>query len=131
MQRLKTALTSWRPSAAPAGDPVVLLGASWKHLVGEDIAANSRPSEILRGAIDRFRDDIGAARRAKAAAGWHECADCGTFVPPRSATICKPCEIARRERRAAVVARMLFEVPFLGYRGIADHVAGLSREEYD
>lgn len=84
----------------------------------------------LEAAVDRFKTDVLAAERAKADAGWKECAGCGVRITPASGPRCAPCENARRERRDARVARLLFEAPWLGYAGIAPLVDDLSPDDY-
>lgn len=185
-------------------DPLSHLRAQWATIVGEEIAANSRPSELIRGsllvvtrssawsqqlsflseriveavreatgatlegirfrvgrigtrahagatrsrsgrtqpkpravaetleaALAMFRADVTHAQRAKAGAGWKECNRCGIGIGPESGQFCTPCANARNAERSATIARLLFEVPFLGYAGIAEHVEGLTRDEYE
>lgn len=50
MKPLAKALNAWRPQALP-GDPLSVLQAEWAHIVGDDVAANTRPSEIIRDAL--------------------------------------------------------------------------------
>jgi hypothetical protein len=205
MQPLRAALSSWQPATAIAGDPLSHLRAQWATIVGEDIASNSRPAELIRGsllvitrssawsqqlsflserivdavrastgvslegvrfrvgrigsrsglsssgrkaasrkrtaprpaadtlesAVAMFRDDVTSAQRAKAGAGWKECNRCGIRIVPDTGSFCAPCVNARGAERSAAIARLLFEVPFLGYSGISDHVENLSRDEYE
>ncbi len=203
MKPLHLALSQWQPNVEAQGDPVLVLRSQWTAIVGPDIAANSRPSQIqgsslvvlarsnawsqqlsflserivaavrrhtglsierlrfrvgrviaeedvpvrrraiarrkrdtrespptLEAAIARFKHDVTAAQRAKAAAGWKECSRCGVRIAPSTGTRCAPCENLRREERDARVARLLFEVPWLGYAGIAPLVDDLSPHEY-
>lgn len=88
------------------------------------------PAGSLEEAFARFRTDVTAAERAKAAAGWKECSRCGTRFAPRPGTLCVGCENQCAQERAAGVARLLFEVPWLGYAGIAPLVDRLSFAEY-
>lgn len=88
------------------------------------------PPATLEAAISRFRLDVAASQRAKAAAGWKECVRCGMRIAPASGTRCVPCENHLREERTARVARLLFEVPWLGYAGIAALVDDLHLHEY-
>jgi predicted nucleic acid-binding Zn ribbon protein len=81
-------------------------------------------------AIARFRADVEAFWRAKRAAGWKECSQCGVPIAPRAGTSCVTCAGAQADERAGVVARLLYETPWLGYDGVARVVAGLSRDEY-
>jgi len=85
----------------------------------------------LDEAIRRFRTDVTDAQRAKAAAGWNQCEQCGIEVSPSAGSFCVTCVNARAEARAAAVARLLFDVPWLGYDGIADLVNGLTSAEYE
>ncbi len=204
MQPLRVALSTWQPAKVVAGDPLSHLRAQWATIVGEDIASNSRPAELIRGsllvvtrsaawsqqlsflseriveavrdstavslegvrfrvgrigsrsgpsserksaarkrtapraaadtlesAVAMFRDDVTSAERAKAGAGWKECNRCGIRIVPHTGSFCAPCVNARGAERTAAIARLLFEVPFLGYSGISDHVENLSRDEYE
>ena len=203
MQTLRSVLAVWQPAAAIADDPLSHLRAQWATIVGEDIAANSRPAELIRGsllvvtrssawsqqlsflseriietvraatsvtlegvrfrvgritnrpaaaerkllarknlerhaesatlesAVALFREDVTSAQRAKAGAGWKECNRCGIRIVPDTGQFCAPCTNVRSVERSATIARLLFEVPFLGYSGIAEHVENLSRSEYE
>jgi len=204
MQPLRSILSAWQPAAAIADDPLSHLRGQWATIVGEDIAANSRPAELVRGSLlvvtrssawsqqlsflseriveavraatgatlegvrfrvgrissrsrapaarkalahknrDRhaesatlesavalFREDVASAQRAKASAGWKECNRCGIRIVPDTGPFCAPCTNVRSAERSATIARLLFEVPFLGYAGIADHVENLTRHEYE
>jgi len=204
MQLLRSALSSWQPAQSAAGDPLSHLRAQWATIVGEDIASNSRPAELIRGsllvvtrsaawsqqlsflserildavrdstgvslegvrfrvgriesrpgpslarksaarkrtgprpaadsleaAVKMFRDDVTNVQRAKAGAGWKECNRCGIRVVPETGPFCAPCANANGAERSAAIARLLFEVPFLGYHGISDHIENLSRDEYE
>jgi len=204
MRPLRSVLAVWQPAAAIADDPLSHLRAQWSTIVGEDIAANSRPAELIRGSLlvvtrssawsqqlsflseriietvraatgvtlegvrfrvgrisnrgrapaerkllerknrDRhvesptlesavalFREDVTSAQRAKASAGWKECNRCGIRIVPDTGQFCAPCTNVCSAERSATIARLLFEVPFLGYSGIAEHVENLSRSEYE
>lgn len=204
MKRLRNALAAWEPSASFQGDPLSILRAEWAAIVGDDVAANSRPAEIAREALlvvtrssawsqqlaflseritaavrertgiaierlrfrvgrihedalpakkraaraknrtravepaptlevafERFQASVAAAQRAKVQAGWKECSRCGVRIHPSSGPFCAPCENARLTERDARVARLLFEVPWLGYAGIAPLVDGLTPQEYE
>ncbi len=48
MKPLSNAISAWEPSASISGDPVSIVRAEWNAIVGDDIAANSRPAEIGR-----------------------------------------------------------------------------------
>ncbi|HET9096994.1 MAG TPA: DUF721 domain-containing protein [Candidatus Baltobacteraceae bacterium] len=207
MKPLRRALTAWQPQALPPSDPLAVLQAEWPQIVGDEVAANSRPSEIVRdalvvltrsgawsqqlaflgervlravqqrggesigslrfrvgrireqtgpgmprrrsgdrrkaagravevapsleAALERFRADVAAAQRARAAAGWKECVRCGARTHTAPEPFCVPCGNAHAQERDAQVARLLFEAPWLGYAGIAPVVAGLTRQEYE
>lgn len=206
LRPLRAAVTAWTPGAEIAGDPLTVLAAAWPAIVGPDVAKNSRPLEISRGAllvltrssawsqqlsflsvqilaavaektgktdiervrfrvgrlapagtsarvrraalpahaahpreiavtldeaVRRFRADVTDAQRAKAAAGWKECEKCGTGVLPSAGSLCVTCVNARAEARDAAVARLLFDVPWLGYGGIAELVNDLTLTEYE
>lgn len=88
----------------------------------------STPS--LEVAIERFRADVEASKRAKTDAGWKQCVRCGARNVPESGPLCVPCENARNQERDAAVARLLYEAPWLGYAGIAPLVEGLTQREY-
>jgi hypothetical protein len=81
-------------------------------------------------ALARFRTAVEAARRAKAARGWKECAGCSALIPPRG-SFCVPCAHARADERERLVSRLLFEAPWLGYPGIAALVEEIAPEEYE
>ncbi|HUY41730.1 MAG TPA: DUF721 domain-containing protein [Candidatus Dormibacteraeota bacterium] len=89
--------------------------------------ATSSPEE----AIARFRVDVTRARRAKEDAGWKQCGRCASLVPPGERATCAACAIAAAQERERLVTRLLFEVPWLGYAGIAALVDGLGRDEYE
>lgn len=89
------------------------------------------PTESLEAAFERFRSDVVANERAKAAAGWKECTRCGVRILPSSGPFCVPCAIAAVQERDARVARLLFEVPWLGYAGVAPLVGNLSPKDYE
>ncbi len=204
MQALRSVLSAWQPAKVVQDDPLSHLRAQWATIVGEDIAANSRPAELTAGvllvvtrssawsqqlsflservveavrastgvslervrfrvgritnrtdapagrkararknrerhaesatlesAVALFREDVAKAQRAKASAGWKECNRCGTRIVPDTGQFCAPCTNVRSAERSATIARLLFEMPFLGYSGIAEHVENLSRGEYE
>ncbi len=89
-----------------------------------------RPAESLEAAIERFKDDVSAAQRAKARAGWKPCGRCGIRIAPCAGTLCTPCENAATHERNARVARLLFEAPWLGYAGIAVLAENLTLQDY-
>jgi hypothetical protein len=209
VKRLGEALEAWVPGSGTwcASDPVVLLGAAWPELVGEDVARNSHPirltgtvltivthssawsqqlsllSERILAAIEarlpsagiaelrfrvgripapravpagrsprrgpaparalrvraatagealaRFKESVTERQRAKRAAGWKECRGCEALIAPDGAVFCAACARAQAEDRATATARLLFEAPWLGYRGTAALVEGLTPPEYD
>lgn len=208
MKRLGQALSGWRPQDTQPDDPLTVLQMEWAQIVGDDVAANSRPAEIVRDALlvvtrsgawsqqlaflservlhavqkragvsvqtlrfrvgrireprsapaagrkhsgarakaplrtlepaptleaamERFRADVAAAQRAKAAAGWKECLRCGARTHTASGLFCVPCTNADAQEREAQVARLLFEAPWLGYAGIAPLVRGLTPRQYE
>jgi hypothetical protein len=52
-------------------------------------------------------------------------------VPPGELATCIACTIATAQERERLVARLLFEVPWLGFSGIAALVDDLRRDEYE
>jgi len=52
------------------------------------------------------------------------------MIAPAGDALCKACSIARTQERERLVARLLFEVPWLGYAGIAALVDELTPAEY-
>lgn len=208
LRPLHAAVGAWTPGAEIVADPLTLLAAAWPSIVGPDVAKNSRPLEISRGAliiltrssawsqqlsflsdrivaavaqktgtrdvervrfrvgriaasgtgtgrasdysrairaksqpreaaatleeaVQRFRGDVIDVQRAKAAAGWNECEQCGIGVSPLAGSLCIACVNARDEARASCVARLLFDVPWLGYDGIAKIVGDITPAEYE
>lgn len=51
MLKLSEALRGWQPSANAPRDPVALLAAGWKDIVGADVAKNSRPTKLAGDAL--------------------------------------------------------------------------------
>lgn len=52
MLRLADALAGWTPAAGDRShDPVALLEAGWREIVGDDVAQNSRPARIVDGTL--------------------------------------------------------------------------------
>ncbi|MGB6601128.1 MAG: hypothetical protein WBE77_08600, partial [Candidatus Cybelea sp.] len=82
-------------------------------------------------ALARFRGDVERSSRERRAAGWKECAGCGALVAPAGDRLCPACVAAAGQERAAATARLLFEAPWLGYRGTAALVEGLHEMEYE
>lgn len=85
----------------------------------------------LGEAVQRFRQGVEGERRAKRAAGLKECPECGAPALPVTEELCAPCANAKVQERHARVARLLFEVPFIGFEGIAEQIPGLTRAEYE
>ncbi len=46
MLKLSDALAGWKPSENAPADPVVLLGAAWGEIVGDENARNSHPTQL-------------------------------------------------------------------------------------
>jgi hypothetical protein len=92
--------------------------------------AEPREAPSLEDAVERFRAGVSAAERAKATAGWKQCLRCGVRIAPTSGPACVPCSNAEACERSAILARLLFEVPWLGYAGLAPIVGHLSVREY-
>lgn len=106
--------------------------ASPRRATGSPRRVAARPdSATAQEAVARLRDDVSAARRAKLAAGWNECAGCGALVAPAEKALCIVCADARKRERAGEAARLLFEAPWLGFTGTAALISGLSLEEYE
>jgi hypothetical protein len=51
MKPIGALLESWEPKAMVHGDPMAALRAAWPGIVGDDIAANTRPSEMTGSAL--------------------------------------------------------------------------------
>jgi hypothetical protein len=205
--KLSDAIAGWSPGAGRLDeDPMLLLGAVWAELVGENVAGNSHPQRLLDGtllivtrssawsqelsflaerivtaasarlphagiervrfrvgklpspqsapevraravraaragkapaasaspqeALERLREGVTRRQRAKLTAGWKACGGCGALVAPDGATFCIACINARRQARTEATARLLFEAPWLGFRGSAALVEGLTSQEY-
>lgn len=96
--------------------------------------ARSRAAQTAADPLDalaRFRRDVEAERRAKSAAGLKDCPKCGAPALPPSEAFCAPCANAQAHERHAAVARLLYEMPFVGYHGIAERIEGLTHAEYE
>jgi len=87
------------------------------------------PSATLDDAVLRVRERLTKTRDAKRAEGWNLCIKCGALLPEGDR--CAPCATAELSQRSARVQRFMFDVPWLGYSGIAELVDGLSRDEYE
>jgi Dna[CI] antecedent, DciA len=204
--KLSDAIAGWSPGAGRTHeDPMLLLGAVWPELVGENVARNSHPQRLLDGtllivtrssawsqelsflaerilsaaaarlpnagiervrfrvgklpapqgrpggrsrapkpsaseappasespleALGRLRAGVTGRQRAKLTAGWKPCSGCGALVEPDGAAFCIACINARTQARTEATARLLFEAPWLGYRGTSALVDGLTSQEY-
>jgi hypothetical protein len=84
----------------------------------------------LEETLARFRAGVQRARRAKTAQGSKECVRCASLIAP-DRTLCAACANRVAQERERLVSRLLFDVPWLGYTGIAALVEGLQREEYE
>lgn len=84
----------------------------------------------LEAVFDQFRTGVLAAQRAKAQAGWKECSRCGVRVLPTAGPLCVPCANAHADERSATIARLLFDVPWIGYDGAAALIEHLTPQEY-
>ncbi len=52
LTRIANALGQWRPPAgAAARAPIVLIGAGWREIVGDDVAAHSHPTHLGDGTL--------------------------------------------------------------------------------
>jgi hypothetical protein len=51
MKKLAQALNGWNPQALHPDEPLSVLQAEWAQIVGDDVAANTRPSELAREAL--------------------------------------------------------------------------------
>lgn len=89
-----------------------------------------RPAASLEEAVARFRAAISENERAKLAEGAKYCSGCAAVIPA-GRTMCAACASNAVQERERFVSRLLFEVPWLGYAGIAVLVDGLQRDEYD
>ncbi len=93
-------------------------------------AVKRDPAASAEDAVERFRAAVARSQRAKLAAGWKQCNRCTSFIPSDRAT-CTACANAAAQERERLVARLLFEVPWLGFAGISALVEGLQRDEYE
>jgi hypothetical protein len=48
---LGSALTGWRPSRGPAGDPLATIRAAWSEIVGADVARAAQPVALVGSAL--------------------------------------------------------------------------------
>jgi hypothetical protein len=96
-----------------------------RALVPDDV----KPSLTLGEAVSRLRERLTRERDAKRAAGWNVCSECGVMLPEGDR--CAPCTTAEFSQRSARVQRLMFDVPWLGYSGVAELVEGLTEDEYE
>jgi Dna[CI] antecedent, DciA len=126
------------------GQPVEKIRFRVGRLISERAAAPGKRSTRVKRVVDhrtpvatagealaRFRDDVMRAQRAKAAAGWKECLQCGVRIAPAAGRFCAPCSNAWTQGRSEQVARLLFDVPWLGFAGASAMVEGLTQYEYE
>jgi hypothetical protein len=120
--RFKVGLTE-RPAAA------LPVGRSQKTRTCSKPAAR-RPAATLEETIARFRAAIAQNERARVAEGAKYCSGCAVVIPA-GRTMCAACASNAVRERERLVSRLLFEVPWLGFAGVAALVDGLQRDEYD
>jgi hypothetical protein len=89
------------------------------------------PAADVHEALAHFREDIDNYGRAKRAAGWKECRQCGVWIAARTGPECSSCASADADQRAKSIARLLYDTPWLGFEGAKRLVCGLSRDEYE
>jgi Dna[CI] antecedent, DciA len=51
LTKLGSALTGWRPSNGPAGDPLTTIRAAWAEIVGDDVARAAQPVALSGTAL--------------------------------------------------------------------------------
>ncbi len=51
MKPLARVLTGWKPQAEETSDPLFVLQSEWAAIVGADVAAQTRPAEIVRDSL--------------------------------------------------------------------------------
>ncbi len=120
----------FRIGKVPAPRAALAPGQSSRGRTGD--ARPLRAGSATTGeALARFKESVTARQRAKRDAGWKECSGCGSLIPPDGAVLCTACANAQSEEREGATARLLFEAPWLGYRGSAALLPGLMPSEYD
>ncbi|HTX60213.1 MAG TPA: DUF721 domain-containing protein, partial [Verrucomicrobiae bacterium] len=92
--------------------------------------ATRAPAADAAEALERFKESVMGRQRAKRAAGWKECRGCAALIAPDGAALCSLCANAQTRSRAGAAARLLFEAPWLGFRGTAALIEGLTPAEY-
>lgn len=97
---------------------------------GGAAAEPREPARDAAHALERFRESVGEAERAKRERGWKECAGCTALIAPDAGLFCTPCAIAREEQRERAISRLLFEAPWLGFTGTAQLIEDLREDEY-
>lgn len=113
------------PRRASQGAPPLARRASHRRVARRETAASA--AEALR----RFRREVEQLQDARRSQGWHACAACGLLIAPEETTLCTTCLVAGDDRRTRTVAQLLFDAPWLGFRGTAELVSGLQEEEYE
>jgi len=91
--------------------------------------STSAATASLGEAFSRFRERVDRDRDAKRADGWNPCSKCGAMLPEGNR--CAPCTTAEILQRSTRVQRLMFDAPWLGYKGISELVEGLSQDEYE
>lgn len=89
----------------------------------------SEPAPTLEESFSRLQRRVARTRDAKRARGWNQCGRCGAMLPEGKR--CAPCATAEASELSARVQRLMFDVPWLGFQGIAELVEGLTLEEYE
>ncbi|MBV8725835.1 MAG: DUF721 domain-containing protein [Candidatus Eremiobacteraeota bacterium] len=113
------------PRRASGGDPPAPRRMSRRSVAGRAKAASASQ------ALDRFRREVEQLQGARRSQGWHSCAACGLLIAPEEGTRCTTCVVADDDRRMRTVAQLLFDAPWLGFRGTAELASGLQEEEYE
>lgn len=92
-------------------------------------AAAATSTSTAEEAFSRFRERVDRGRNAKRADGWNSCIKCGVMLPEGNR--CAPCTTAEISQRSTHVQRLMFDAPWLGFKGISALVEGLSQDEYE
>ncbi len=80
-------------------------------------------------AFSRLRERVDRDRDAKRADGWNPCSKCGAMLPEGKR--CAACTTAEISQRSTLVQRLMFDAPWLGFKGISALVEGLLQDEYE
>ena len=86
-------------------------------------------TSTLEEAFSRLRERVDRDRNAKRADGWKACSKCGVMLPEGNR--CAACTTAEVSQRSTHVQRLMFDAPWLGFKGISALVEGLSQGEYE